>query len=363
MHKLKKVLIIFICTIVIIVVAIILFISPIAKYLIEKYDEKYTGRQITLDRAYVNPFTGYVHLSNLKIYELKSDSVFFSAKGVSASISLFKLFSKTYEISNITLDQPHGTIIQNKKDLNFNDLIERFSSKDSSNISKAPIHFNILNIKINDGEFYYRELITPINYFIKNVNIESSGKHWDEDTIVAKFSCLPGIGSGDAKGDFTVNVKTNDYRSAIVIHKLDLKILDQYLKELINYGNFSANLDLDMKASGNLSDKLNLTAVGMMAFNDFHLGKKKGDDYASFDRIVITIKEMSPRKFIYNFDSLTLSNPYLKYELYDHLDNLQTMFGKNGSNVKEVKDDPTKFNLVIEIARYFNELGKNFFES
>jgi hypothetical protein len=39
------------------------------------------------------------------------------------------------------------------------------------------------------------------------------------------------------------------------------------------------------------------------------------------------------------------------------------MFGKNGSNVKEVKDDPTKFNLVIEIARYFNDMAKNFFES
>ncbi|MHB8259467.1 MAG: DUF748 domain-containing protein [Bacteroidia bacterium] len=363
MHKLKKALLIFIGTLVITVVVVILFVSPIAKYLIEKYDEKYTGRQISLDRAYVNPFMGYVHLSNLKIYELKSDSVFFSANGVSASISLFKLFSKTYEISTITLDQPHGTVIQNKKDLNFNDLIERFSLKDSSATSKASVHFNILNIKINDGVFYYHELITPINYFIKNVNIESSGKHWDEDTIVVKFACLPGIGSGDAKGDFAVNVKTLNYRSAIVIRKLDLTILAQYLKELINYGSFSANMDMDMKATGNLSDEQNVTAVGMVAINDFHFGKKPGDDYASFDRLVMDIKEMSPRKFIYIYDSLTITHPYLKYELYDHLDNLQTMFGKNESKVKVVKDDPTKFNLVVEIARYVNDLAKNFFES
>ncbi len=363
MHKLKKALLIFIGVIVIIVVAVILFISPITKYLIEKYGEKYTGRQITLDRAYVNPFTGYVHLSNLKIYELKSDSVFFSAKGISVNIAILKLFTKTYEISSITLDQPQGIIIQNKKDLNFNDLIERFSSKKDSTIISAPVHFNILNVKINNGEFYYHELRTPINYFIKNVNIESSGKRWDADTIPASFSCLSGTGSGDIKGNFTVNVKTNNYRSAIAIHKFDLKILAQYLKELINYGSFSANLDMDMKATGNLSDEQNITAVGMLAINDFRFGKKPGDDYASFDRLVLSIKEMSPRKFIYIYDSLILSHPYLKYELYDHLDNLQTMFGKNGSNVKEVKDDPTKFNLVIEIARYVNDLAKNFFES
>jgi len=163
MHKLKKTLFIFISTIIIIVVVVILFISPITKYLVEKHDEKYTGRQITMTRAYVNPFTGYIHFSNLKIYELKSDSVFFSAKGVSVNIAMFKLLSKTYEISKFTLNHPRVIIIQNKKDLNFNDLVEKFSSKKNSDTTKAPVHFNILSVKINDGEFYYREKLIPIN--------------------------------------------------------------------------------------------------------------------------------------------------------------------------------------------------------
>ena len=129
-----------------------------------------------MDWAYVNPLTGYIHFSNLKIYELKSDSIFFSADGVSANISMLKLFSKTFEISKLTLNHPRGVIIQNKKDLNFNDLIDKFSSKEDSVKIKAQVHFNILNIKINEGEFYYHEKLIPINYFIKKVNIESKGK-------------------------------------------------------------------------------------------------------------------------------------------------------------------------------------------
>jgi len=363
MSKLKKILLISTSAIVIVVIVVIVFISPIAKYLIEKYDEKFTGRQITLDKAYVNPFTGYVYLSNLKIYEFKSDSIFISVDGVSTNFEMLKLFSKTYEISEITLDHPKGIIIQSKKDLNFNDLIKKFSPKKNSVANNAPLHFNILNIKINEGEFYYQEKTIPINYFIKKVTIESSGKRWNADTIAASFSCLSGTGSGDMKGNATLNVKTNNYRSAIVIHKFDLKIIDQYLKELINYGSFSANLDMDMKATGNFNDEQNVTTVGMLAINDFHLGIKPGDDYVSFEKFTMAIKEMSPRKFIYIYDSLSLLHPYVKYEMYDHLDNLQTMFGKNGSNIKEVKDDPTKFNLVIEIARYVNELAKNFFRS
>src|SRR5690554_3490843 len=106
MSRLKKTGLIIICTIAIVVIGVISFISPITKYLIQKYDEKLTGRKITIDWAYTNPFTGYVHLSNLKIYELNSDTIFFSSEGVSADFSMHKLFTQTYEINNITLTQP-----------------------------------------------------------------------------------------------------------------------------------------------------------------------------------------------------------------------------------------------------------------
>jgi len=94
---------------------------------------KYTGREITMDWAYTNPFTGYVYFSNLKIYEQKSlltghpgDSVFLSASSVSLDFAMLKLFSKTYEISEITLTHPRGIVIQDKEDFNFNDLIDKF---------------------------------------------------------------------------------------------------------------------------------------------------------------------------------------------------------------------------------------------
>jgi len=134
----KKVLIIFTSIIAIIAGSVILFISPIAKYLVERFDEKYTGRQITMDGAYVNLFTGYVNFSSLKIYELKSDSIFISAEGLSANIAVLKIFSKTYEISKLTLDHPRGIIIQNKKVLNLSDLIEKFSSKKKREHLKNP---------------------------------------------------------------------------------------------------------------------------------------------------------------------------------------------------------------------------------
>src|SRR5665647_3536072 len=368
MSKFKKPLIVLFITITTLVVLAILFISPITKYLVEKYDTKYTGRQIKMDWAYVNPFTGYIHFSNVKIYELNSDSIFFSAHGVSANISLFKILSKTYEISDFTLNQPNGIITQSNKEYNFNDLIKIFSSQDSSKVAKAVSHINILNVKIIDGIFYYRDKQVPINYFIKKVNIESTGMHWDADTIAAKFSFLSGIDSGGMKGNFTINSKNKDYRLAIVVQKFDLDILEQYLSALTNYGNYTANLDADLNVKGNFKAAEDVTFSGLLAINDFHIGKNPKDDYASFDKLSLAIAELSPKNHKYLFDSLLLKHPYFKYEKYDNANNLQTMFAAKDSNnvvtkIPIAKLTATKFNLVLEIGNYIKKLSKNFFRS
>ncbi len=360
----KKILISLTLTIFILFITIIIFISPIAKYLVEKYDVKFLGRQITLNQAYVNPLTGFVYLKNLKVYEANSDSLFFSAHGVSANFELLKLFSKTYEISELVVDRPRGVIIQDTLNiLNFNDIIKRFSAKDKPRkTKKTPLHFNLLNWKILDGEFIYRESKIPINYSIRKVNIQTNGLSWESDSLNFQFSFIAGIGKGDAKGNLKMNIKNLDYNLITIINKYDLKFIEQYLKDFINYGSFSANLDANVQASGNFKKAENLLAKGGLAINDFHFGKNKQEDYASFKKFAINIYELSPKNKKYIIDSVSLNMPYLKYERYDHLDNLQTIFGKKGQNVSSAKHSQ-KFNLIFEIADYVVKLSKNFLKS
>jgi len=365
----KKPLITLISSIVVIVFAVILLSSPVIKYLIEKNDIKYIGREIKTGRVYANLFTGYINISNLRIFESKSqsdtvgtDSIFFSAKVISAHFALLKLLARTIEIKDLILDHPMGVIIQNKKDFNFNDLLKKIAA-DKTQSSSSPFHLNILNIKIQQGEFHYRETVIPINYFIKEVNIESKGKYWNADTIRANISFLAGIDSGSFRGNFTLNLKNLDYRLAAVVHRYDLNILDQYLKNLVNYGTLNVNLDADITASGNFNDKENINARGLLALNNFHFGIKAKDDFASFSKLVLKIDELSPGNHKYLFDSLSLSNPFVRYELYDYLDNVQKIFGKYGASTSGNVAEPARFNLIFIIGKYIKVLVKNFFQS
>lgn len=360
--KLKKRLLIAGIILILVPTIIIVFISPITKYLVEKYSVKYTGRKIKMDWAYVNPFTGYVHFSNFKVYEAVGDSIFFSSEGISVDFALRKILSKTYEITRLVLDKPKGTIILSNRVLNFNDLILRFAANPADS-AKPPLHFNILNVKINDGTFYFRSILSKVNYFVKDVNLESSGKYWNIDTVVGKISFLSGIGTGDVAVNFTINLNTLDYRYSVIVHKLSLEIIAQYLKDITSYGTFSANLDANIKATGNFKNEENLDETGRLQINDFHFGKTPQEDYLSFDKFVLVMNEVNPDKHIYHLDSVVLIHPYFKYEEYDKLDNIETMFGENGANVVAVDADKKRFNLIIELGHYLINVSKNFFES
>jgi hypothetical protein len=373
--KLKKIAIITLVSVVALVALVIIFISPITKYLVEKYDVKYTGREIKMDWAYVNPFTGYAYFDNFRMYEkdnpdlkISGDSSFIATDGIGVHFSVLKMLRKNYEITGLTLYQPRMVMVMiDRNTFNFTDMIDKFSSKDEdkdATQSKEPVHFSLTHIKIKDGVFHYNDRSVPVNYFVKKLNVESEGGYqWNVDTMNIRYAFVAGIGSGEMKGNFVINLKDLGYEMTSQVKKYDLNIIEQYMKDFSNYGTMRAFLDADIAASGSFKDAKALDAKGKLALSDFHFGKTPKDDYASFEKFNVGIVDLSPSRKVYNFDTLDLDKPYFKYEMYDHLDNIQAIFGKGGSNVQQAHQDETHFNLILEIADYVKKLVKDFFHS
>lgn len=361
MNKWKKPLLVGAISVIAAFILLILFISPILKYIIQKYDVKWTGREITLDWVYLNPLTGFVHVDDLIIHEFQRDDVFLSMHGLSVNLSMLKLFSGDYELSAVKFNKPVAYVALRDNRLNFADLIERFAPEDKEKTDT--VHFSALNIKINQGEVHYDENQTPISFSIKNLELNSEGYRWDVDSIPVSFAFSSGQGVGEIFGDLSLNLECLDYRLAVQVERFDLDIINQYLNELTNYGSFKAFLDADIKSTGNLGSSKSVALYGNLAISDFHFGKDEQEDFAAFDQLVVEINALNPEKLLYDFDSIYLKKPFAKYELYDELDNIQRMFGKDGSNVSELNAETDKFNLVIEIAQLVEQLSRNFLRS
>ncbi len=363
MKKRQKKLLISLGTVLLVFAVFLLCLSPIAKWLIQKYDVPITGREVTVGWVYINPFSGYVHVGNLVVYEYQSDSIFFRAKGLSANLAMLKLFTKTYDITSLTINKPTGYAIQKDLVFNFLDLIEKFKADETKKPRDEQVKFNLRNITIKNGEFHYAEDQTPVAYFIKNVNIKSPGFRYNVDTMLVDFDFASGIGSGEILGNININLRNQNFKLAVLVDTFDLEIINQYTKDLTTNASLSAYLDADIKTKGNFRSKDSIAVMGNLAISDFHFKETNKADLVSFKKLVVAINLLSPSNLIYHFDSIILTQPYAKYELYDYLDNVQVLVGARGKNVKAVNADPNKFNLVIEIAKLVEEVSRNFLRS
>ncbi len=132
---------------------------------------------------------------------------------------------------------------------------------------------------------------------------------------------------------------------------------------MANYGTFSAYMDADVITKGNFRDAENSDTKGRVSLNNFHFGKTPAEDYLSFDTLVLAINEVNPKERLYHLDSLMLSHPYFKYENYDYLNNVETMFGEKVENIKSANTDKEHFNLIVALAHYIVNVSKDFLES
>jgi hypothetical protein len=304
------------------IIVLILIASPLAKYLIEKYDVQYTGREITLGRAYVNPVTGNVSLNNMNIYEENNDSIFFHVKKLAVDLSLRKMISGTYQVSSLLIEEPEINIIQSDSIFNFSDLIKKFAvTKDTL---KEKLHLNVLNIKLRDGTVNYHLKDIPLDYKINEINFSSTGKYWDRDSINGIFSLNPERAS--LSGDFMINTDSLDYHVALKLRNFSLNMAQQFIQKYAKNAVMSASLNMDLKARGNAKKPMDADASGRMEVDSFRLGPSPETVYASVKQMVLNFREMNPGKRKFHFDSLFIDKPYVLYQRFDTLDNFRRMF-------------------------------------
>jgi hypothetical protein len=348
--RLKRFLFKFFIIIAIIAVLLILIISPLTKYLIQRYDVRYTGREIELSRAYINPFTGQVTLRGLKMYEQNSDTVFLNVQKLSVNVSMLKLFSKVYQVTSLTIDEPQIRVIQNDTVFNFSDLIKRFAvTKDTIPVEK--LKFNLLNLKLSNGSVRYVQEQLPLEYSISDINLNSPGMRWSNDTVKGNFSLNPP--DGHVTGDFIVNIDTLDYDVNVNVEVFKTGSFGKLLNQFADAAAISGDIKLKLNVTGNVHYPLDIAAKGRFELNDFHFGRNTEKDYFSVNRFLIVFNDIDLKKGKYFFDSIYIDKPYLLYEKYDSLDNYRLMFTKMLAKKAAQKADTASTFLKINGTDYF----------
>ena len=352
---------IFFTLLILIVTALILlvaFISPVAKWTIEKYSVEYTGRQVTLDKLTINLLSGNIRANGLKINEAKSNKVFFQCNELYGNIIVHKLLSGEYELPEIKLDHPVVNIIEKGNRFNFSDLIDRFSKKSTTPAEKSkPIKWEIDKVDVISATISYINT-SPYNMVkIEHCNINIPGISWNNKvySINTDFAFASG---GEIKGKVSFDKNSWVYNILVDIKQFNVKPFYTYLKDYLKVNSLDGLLSTHPDINGNMHKAAQVAASGNITVDKFSIIDNTGDKLMAVEKMSIQIDSLNTEKNIYRFATINLVQPYLKFEMY-----------KDGYNFNRLSSSPaattdtTKVvysNMFLMVADYVQNIVGNY---
>ena len=345
-------------------------ISPIAKYVIEKYDTALIGRQVSLGHISINALDGSVNLVDLKVYEAHSDKIFFGCHDIFVKLNLDKMFSGVYGIDTIRIVQPQINIVQNGNTFNFTDIVKRFT-KDTSQKhpdSTAPVPYSIRNVSISKGTVSYLNVPVHNSVAVNNINFNLPEISWNKPESQAHLDFEYGKGGTfniDADADF----KSLDYSINLVIDKYDLSQYYTPLTKFLAISSLQGFLSSDLMITGKFKDPKAITAVGDLTVTDFEMKDSTRQKVFAVGQMDVDIDTIDVKQGIYSINNILMDRPFMRFDYYTNGNNISQLLKYNSSsssqattsNPNEVKADYS--NIFALLASSIKMVAANFSNS
>lgn len=348
--------------------AILLLISPVARYVVEKNSKSWIGRTVEIDKLGINLLNGRINIRDLTLFEADQDTVFFHVDQILVNLNLWKLWQGIYHIEQLHVVDPSVRIIQKGDSLNFSDLIIRFSVNSNAHpidtLPGKPLKYILEDLSVSGGYIHYtsRDFEADIN--VEKMTFEIPAVSWDDPELDLSYSLSLASG-GDVAGSFHLNQQSLDYTQQVQVDSLKIAFILPYLQPYLKVKQLDATCLLAMITAGNINDPYRTAMQGKVDIRQFNLMGWKEQKELAFDHFSIAFDSVNTIKGFAKIGDVLLDGLYLKEDRYDST----TLFKKliirnfNGETPDGRPPDSTfikasKSNPIILLVDYIKEMQK-----
>ncbi|MEJ1240618.1 DUF748 domain-containing protein [Chryseolinea sp. T2] len=338
---------------------------------IEEHSEEWTGRKITLSSVWFNPFNCSLTLTNVKVFEKASSSVFvsFSKLYVNASPWSYWLDDEI-RLSDVALKEPYVYLQMNSDEtFNYDDLVKRFaSSGDSTDSTSAdPLRYVIEKIRLEGGSFSFIQEAFKAGVDIHDILFTTSAVAWNQPVI--KYNLEMAVKSGGhlaSAGSF--NRDSLSYHLTLKTDSLELGFLLPFADKVLYVSDVKGNINTDLKLAGTTAIPVT-SIVGLFSLNQFYLADTLNKPVASLETVSVDFGDVKPVKGIYNIKLARLDKPYLKFDLTPKGNNLLRITGTGVDTTAAIPGDTLRaqrgsmdpyLEFFRQINQYLIEWGREY---
>ena len=106
---------------------LIMALSPVAKYVVNNYGQQLVGRDMHVDKVFINPFAGVsVTLTNFELKEQNRITDFAAFDRLYVRVNVFALMHHEVDVRKTSLEGFTAIVMRSNDRFNFTDIIEHF---------------------------------------------------------------------------------------------------------------------------------------------------------------------------------------------------------------------------------------------
>jgi hypothetical protein len=367
MKKLLKILGWILAVIVGLIVVVIVFLGPIAKYVIEHNSEAWTGRVIRMDKLKINIFSGQVNAYGLKVLEPDKKTLFVGFRHLMVDVDEWKLMKSVYRVEHLLAEEPSVLVARKGPSFNFEDILKKFApdpKKPKDPADTVPVKYYLEDVRISGGKIVFINEDYQLNLQLMKLNVGLPAFSWNDPNLSVNYGFILRTG-GLFAGDLRMNLNTLEFTHSIRIDGFNLGVLYPYLTPYMKIKGFSGQLNLDIDTKGNFNDPQAIAMKGKSGIYKIVVLDEKGKKVAGFNMFTQVIDSLNIKQNIWRFGPILLDEPYFRYERFAETDNLASLVlmpmtgGSSGvDSASSAPGKPAGFNPFVELADYVNTLAK-----
>lgn len=314
----------------------------IAKNYVVSHSEELIGRKMNIASVNFSPTTFTVEVDSFAIFEPDGSTPFVAFEKFRINVNPTRLLAKEISVSEIYLKGLYTRVIQNGERFNFSDILDKLAEGDTTAIdttasavdstaadttsadSAQALNLNpseslgglsiaVENIVLEKGNIIYQDQKVGSKFHLQDFSVEIPAVYFaNQDTdigVTLKFA-----DGGDLNVKVLFNMETQGFDVSVGLNQFALACIKPYLKDFINYKDFSGALNIHLNVQGNVNDVLSSNVSGNVNLSDIVLTETSGKTIG-VNRVDVGIAKANLNENDFNVDSVVVDGAFAHLDL------------------------------------------------
>ncbi|MBR1563805.1 MAG: DUF748 domain-containing protein [Paludibacteraceae bacterium] len=303
-------------------------LSPIAKYIINHKGEALLGRELHAEKVTANLFNGKVKIHDFHCKELSTDTDFVSFEQLYVQIAYPQLLFKRVNIKHIHLNGFNGQVLQEKGEINFSDLIKRFSSDNTDDYDDSKWHVILDDIRISHSTVRYLDVTKNKHWELEDISMSVQGLDFGKKQTEAGLEfCLPTGGRVGISANYLMS--TNIISIILNLYEVHSDVMLPLVQDYIDVSGLGAKLSGRLLLQAVLDNIQSIQVSGDIKMHGLCLKDGHNNEVASLNELRAVIDRCDINTNTYILDSLMLYGLTAKYEVHKNWNTLSRLLKSN----------------------------------